>query len=155
MIYTTHIKIAKIVDGDSITIKDQFSDEETEIRLYGIDAPESKRCSKLMKDEKETHIAGAFLIQLGLKSTAFLRNIAPIGTACTIVQEPQNTIDVYGRTLAYLILPNGQSINEIMIREGYAKPYNNVFCEKLPKYQELNLLAKQQKKGLYRFTEVF
>lgn len=155
MIYKTHIEVSKIVDGDSIIVKDQFTGEETEIRLYGIDAPESKFCKKLEQDERETHLAGAFLIQLGIKATKFLKKKLPIGTACTIIQEPKNTIDVYGRTLAYLILPNGKCINEIMVRRGYAKPYDKVFCEELPKYQRLNLRAKKKKKGLYRQTSSF
>ena len=32
---------------------------------------------------------------------------------------------------------------------GYAKPYNEVFCEMLPMYQEWNLQAKNSSKGLY------
>ena len=69
MLYKTFYKISAIIDGDSILIEDIFNHEETEIRLYGIDAPEAKRCSKLLQDERETHIAGNFLIELGLQAT--------------------------------------------------------------------------------------
>ena len=155
MIFKTHYKISKIVDGDSIIIENIFSHEETEIRLYGIDAPESKKCSKLIQDERETHIAGDFLIELGLQATEFLRSIAPVGTDCTIIQESTNSIDVYGRELAYLILPTGEEVNKIMIENGYAKPYEKSYCDKLPQYQELNLIAIQNKKGLYSKIERF
>jgi micrococcal nuclease len=155
MIYKTHYKISRIIDGDSIMIENIFNHEEIEIRLYGIDAPEAKRCSKLLQDERETHIAGDYLIELGIKATEFLRSIAPVGTDCTLVQEPKNTIDVYGRTLAYMILPTGEEVNKMMIENGFAKPYVKVFCEKLPTYQELNLSAQTQKKGLYLYSEVF
>jgi len=60
MIFKTHYKISKIVDGDSIIIENIFNYEEIEIRLYGIDAPEAKRCSKLIQDERETHIQENF-----------------------------------------------------------------------------------------------
>ena len=155
MIYKTHYKISRIIDGDSIMVENIFNHEETEIRLYGIDAPEAKRCSKLLQDERETHIAGDFLIELGIKATEFLRTVAPVGTDCTLIQEPENTIDVYGRTLAYLILPTGEEVNKIMIENGFAKPYEKVFCERLPEYQNLNFAAIQSKKGLYFLTNTF
>ncbi len=71
MVYRTHYKISRIIDGDSIMVENIFSAGEIEIRLYGIDALESKKCAKLLQDECETHIAGDFLIGLGIKATAF------------------------------------------------------------------------------------
>ena len=78
-----------------------------------------------------------------------------IGEICTLVQEENNLFDKYGRTLGYLILSNGNVMNEIMIREGYAKPYNDVFCEMLPMYQEWSLKAKTDKKGLFSVVDRF
>ena len=73
----------------------------------------------------------------------------------TLIQEAKNLTDRYGRTLAYVLLPNGKTLNEILIRQGYAKPYNKVFCSELPKYQALNLRAKTKKKGLYSLINSF
>jgi len=42
-----------------------------------------------------------------------------------------------------------------MIENGFAKPYEKCFCKKLPEYQELNLIARTQKKGLYLLSEFF
>jgi len=151
----THYKVTKIVDGDSIIVQHLFDKQEIEIRLYGIDAPESKRCSKLIQDERETHIAGEFLIFLGIQATLFLRSILPIGINCTLLQEPKNTIDIYGRTLAYMQLPNGDEVNKQMIEYGFAKPYEKCYFEKLNEYQRLNLIARSQKRGLYQFTKTF
>ncbi|WP_444542651.1 thermonuclease family protein [Flavobacterium palustre] len=72
-----------------------------------------------------------------------------------LIQEENNLFDKYGRTLGYLILPNGDMLNETMIKEGYAKPYSDVFCEKLPIYQQWNLEAKTAKKGLYSIVNKF
>jgi micrococcal nuclease len=55
----------------------------------------------------------------------------------------------------YLLLNDGRVLNEIMIKEGYAKPYNKVFCEMLPMYQEWGLRAKNELKGLYSITDKF
>jgi micrococcal nuclease len=151
----SHCSISKIIDGDSIIIQNLFSKKEQEIRLYGIDAPEIKRCAKLLQDERETHLAGFLLMHLGRLSLNYLLKIAPVKTPCTILQEFQNTTDVYGRTLAYLFLPDGSCINKAMIEEGYAKPYSKIFCKELPSYQMLNTFARQEKKGLYSIVKSF
>ena len=76
----THYEIVKVIDGDGIIVKNIFTKKEEEVRLLGIDAPEIKKCKKLMQDERETHIAGQFLIELGYKSFAFLRKKAKLLT---------------------------------------------------------------------------
>ena len=78
-----------------------------------------------------------------------------MGDFCTLIQEQNNLVDKYGRLLGYLVLNDGRVLNEIMIKEGYAKPYNNVFCEMLPMYQEWNLEARINLKGLYSFANRF
>jgi micrococcal nuclease len=42
-----------------------------------------------------------------------------------------------------------------MIKEGYARPYNEVFCEMLTMYQEWNLQSKNSLKGLYSLVNRF
>ena len=74
----------------------------------------------------------------------------------SIALEENNILDVYGRTLAYIFLEDGTCLNEKMVaEEGYAKPYNDVFCEMLPLYQEWNLQAKNSLKGLYSLVNRF
>jgi len=48
-----------------------------------------------------------------------------------IIQEQNNLVDKYSRLLDYLVLKDGRVLNEIMIKESFAKPYNKVFCEML------------------------
>ena len=149
------LKIVKFVDGDGIILEDIISKKEFEVRLYGIDAPEINYCSKIKNDEKELQIPAALLIKLGFLAVNFLKDQVIIGDKCTLVQEQNNLVDKYGRHLGYLILNDGRVLNEIMIKEGYAKPYSEVFCEMLPMYQEWNLLAKNSKKGLYSQIDKF
>jgi len=59
------------------------------------------------------------------------------------------------RQLAYIILSNGECLNEILVREGYAKASHHYWCTELEKYQLLNADAKTNKMGLYAITEVF
>ena len=149
------LKIVKFVDGDGIILEDIVSKKEFEVRLYGIDAPEINYCKKIKKDEIELQVPAALLIKLGYLSFNFLKDQVNLGDVCTLVQEQNNLVDKYGRLLGYLILNDGRVLNEIMIKEGYAKPYNEVFCEMLPMYQELNLQAKNSSKGLYSIVNKF
>lgn len=147
--------VTRFVDGDGIILKDFYSNKEIEIRFYGIDAPEITNCKKVNKDEKETMIPASLLRELGRKSLYFLMEQIKIGDECTLIQEKQNQQDKYGRTLGYVVMEDGRVLNEIMIKEGYAKPYNEVYCDMLPKYQEYYLQAKINKKGLFSITNHF
>ena len=149
------LKIVKFVDGDGIILEDIVSKKGFEVRLYGIDAPEINYCNKIKKDEIELQVPAALLIKLGYLSFNFLKDQVSLGDVCTLVQEQNNLVDKYGRLLGYLILNDGRVLNEIMIKEGYAKPYNEVFCEMLPMYQEWNLQAKNSSKGLYSLVNKF
>jgi len=148
-------EVVKIVDGDGLIVRNIFDKKEEEVRLYGIDAPETKRGDKLKQDERELHIPGSFLLTLGYKSFDFLRNRIKPGRKVTLVQESSNLTDKYGRTLAYVLLSNGKSINELMLENGFAKPYDKVYCEKLPIYQAISLRAKSRKRGLFKEVRLF
>ncbi len=152
---TIILNVKRFVDGDGIIAEEYITKREFEIRLYGIDAPEMSYCKKVKKDEKELHLPAAFLIKLGYLSFEFLKSNVSIGEKCALVQEKSNLQDKYGRSLGYLILNDGRILNEIMIKEGYAKPYSDIFCEMLPLYIEWNLEAKIQSKGLYSLINKF
>jgi micrococcal nuclease len=154
-IIKTHQKITKVVDGDGLFVVDMFGKIETEIRFLGIDAPEIKRSKKLMQDERETHLPGQLLLQLGQQSKQYLSSIAPINTSVTLLMEKQHSYDFYGRTLAYVLLPDGSCLNEILISAGYAKPYSKYYCKALSTYQVINFEAKQEKRGLYSSVDSF
>ena len=145
----------KVVDGDGMILKNIFNKYEEEIRFLGIDAPELKPCRKLNQDDRETHIAGSLLIKLGWLSFNYLKDLVPYGTKLSIIMDKANDVDLYGRTLAYVYLPDGRCLNEIMIAEGYAKPYSRFYCSELKNYQILNMKAKNEKKGLYEIVDNF
>ena len=150
-----HQIITKVTDGDSIEVEDFFTREKEKVRLYGIDAPEIISCPKLKQDETKAHLPGELLIKLGRLSLKQFLLIAPPKTKITIHTEAQNPRDRYGRLLGYLYLESGECINEILLKEGYVKAYNDIYCDQLPKYQELNFDAKRNKKGLYKFVNHF
>lgn len=146
----THHKVARVVDGDGLFVYDIFTKKEIEIRLLGIDAPELKRCKKLIQDERETHLPGQLLMELGQHSFKYLSSLAPKNTNISFLTESANSTDPYGRTLAYVFLPDGTCLNEEMIRSGYAKPFDKYFCSQLSYYQQLAIFAKGEQRGNYR-----
>ena len=151
----THYKVSKVVDGDGLYCYNIFNKKEIEIRLLGIDAPEIKRCRKLIQDERELHLPGQLLIELGYQSKNYLNQLLPIETDITFITEVKNEIDLFGRTLAYVFTSDGTCINEKMIKEGYAKPYNKFYSTQLSGYQQLNFAAKAESKGLYAKVKDF
>jgi micrococcal nuclease len=78
-----------------------------------------------------------------------------VNTSVTLILEKQDSVDLYGRTLAYMLLPDGSCVNERMIYEGYAKPYNKYYCGYLSVYQQLNADAKAKRRGLYNLVSTF
>ena len=154
-ILETHLKVVQVLDGDSLIVASIFGKNEKEIRLYGLDAPENKHNRKLREMEKKCSLAGEFLIQLGRMSTDFILTHAAPGTSITIITEKSNPKDFYGRQLAYVILPSGECLNEVLIREGYARAESEYLCSKLPLYQQLNFQARVSGRGLYAFTNRF
>ena len=153
--FKSFLKIEKVVDGDGIIVRNIFDKKVEEIRLLGIDAPELKPCRKLIRDEKEKHIAGELLMELGRMSFQFLLSQIEIGEEVTAEIEEKNQFDKYGRTLAYIYLKNGDCLNQRLIEEGFAKPLNDFYCNNLATYQLLHNKAKQNKRGLFKVINTF
>ena len=147
--------LLQVNDGDGLIVEDMHGNNKEEIRLIGIDAPESKLNKKIVQDQRETHLPGQLLLKLGRLSLNFLIDLIPKGTRLTVKTDIKDYTDIYGRTLAYVYFPDGRCINEILISEGYAKPYNRTYCSELTNYQILNKQAKNERKGLYEIVEFF
>ena len=107
-----------------------------------------------MQDERETHLPGELLLQLGFQSKEFLSTLVPVGSIVTIQLEKKRCHDSYGRTLAYVFLQDGTCVNEVLIKEGYAKPYSRYYCEALPVFQSISFTAKVLKKGLFEVVPI-
>ena len=147
--------VEEVLDGDSLKVKQEFTQERREIRLYGLDAPEVHFSRKMREDEAKTGIPASLLLQYGLMSLDFVLQVCPPGTRITLLTELDNRTDFWLRDLAYVILPNGECLNELLIRNGFAKASHSYYCSMLPEYQHLNFQAKQNKAGIYLFTDVF
>ena len=147
--------VEEVLDGDSLKVKQEFTQERREIRLYGLDAPEVSFSRKMREDEAKTGISASLLLQYGLMSLDYVLQVCPPGTRITLLTELDNRTDFWLRDLAYIILPNGECLNELLIRNGFAKASHSYYCSMLPEYQQLNFIARQQHHGIYLFIDVF
>ncbi|WP_045221577.1 thermonuclease family protein [Desulfonatronum thioautotrophicum] len=120
-------KVVNVADGDTITVLTDTKDQ-VRIRLYGIDAPESRQ-------------------PFGSKSTQFVRDLAALQTVKVDVRHT----DRYGRTVAVIFLPDGTNLNEEIVRAGLAWVYTQ-FCKDhsmCAKWDQLQATAKQSRIGLW------
>lgn len=128
-------RVVKVVDGDTLDI--DLNGTTTRLRLIGMDTPET------VDPRKPVQCFGKAASD---KAKALLS-----GVHVEIERDAsQGDLDKYGRTLAYVYLPDGTMFNEYMIAEGYAHEYTY----RLPyKYQDrfkaAEVSAREQKKGLW------
>ena len=112
-------KINRVVDGDTIdvTLDLGFSLTKKErVRIAGVDTPE-KRTRNL--EEKELGIDATNWLKDKIKDT--LAGVDEI----TIRTELTGGVGKYGRLLGWLYVGDDElSLNEQMIEEGYAWPYD-------------------------------
>ena len=95
-----------VIDGDTFRM-DDGSEKGVNIRLIGIDAPETRNTGN-----KTAH-------PFGEQSKAFLE--AMIADSPLRLEYDVRRRDQYNRILAYAFLPDGSHINAEMVRMGYAQ----------------------------------
>jgi micrococcal nuclease len=118
--------VERIIDGDTLVCTGGVR-----VRLLLIDAPESDQPP------------------FGRDATAVLERLAPVGTTLTMQSDVQ-PLDRYGRTLSYLFLADGRSVNEELLRQGMAVvsvyPPNVRFVDR---YRAVSDSARAAKVGLW------
>jgi micrococcal nuclease len=154
-IVETHWQIEEVLDGDSIIICHRFTKMRKEIRLYGLDAPEVKINRKMKEDEEKSSLPAELLLQFGLQSLNFVLSVAPPKTAVTIITEQDNQYDYWNRQLGYVLLPNGECLNDLLLINGYAKATHQYYCGQLAEYQAINRQAQLNKIGIYALVKRF
>jgi len=122
-------KVVSISDGDTITVIHNGRQEK--IRLYGIDAPEKNQDY----GQQAKAITGALI-------------------AGRDVDVETKSVDQYGRIVG-LVTVDGQSLNELIIQNGYAWVYR-LYCKErfCADWIRLEAKARQQKKGLWAGSNI-
>lgn len=103
------VELLRVVDGDTLLVN--YNNEETYVRLIGIDAPES-----VNPDESKNTPAG-------VEASNYLKNLLN-GIDNVYLEFDVERTDNYGRTLAYVwIYSNDELVllNKVLVAEGYAE----------------------------------
>jgi len=124
-------KVYKVVDGDTIDVDIDLGFNISffqRVRLAGIDTPESRT-----KDIHEK--------KLGLEVKEKLSDLLKSANKIVIRTEKPDSTEKYGRILGWLFIDDGKlSVNEILIKEGYAWNYMGE-----TKVKDFQLLEKRRK----------
>jgi len=139
--------VLRVVDGDTLTVEHKGQKEN--LRLIGIDTPESQINKKARKDAVRSKKDIETITSLGREATRFVKTLIRPGDQITIEFDQQRR-DKYGRLLGYVYLANGQMLNEEIIKAGYASlmtfPPNVKYQERLARaYRE----ARANNRGLW------
>ncbi|AKD05302.1 thermonuclease family protein [Pontibacter korlensis] len=116
-------KVVGIKDGDTVVLL--RNGQEVTVRLYGVDTPEKNQA-------------------FGQKAKEYTSNLAFGKNVRLIV----NNTDRYGRTVGTIILPDGRSLNEELVRNGYAWHYKAYSNDKNLANAEAD--ARRFKRGLWQ-----
>lgn len=79
LLIETHMIVERVLDGDSLIVKQEYGQISKEIRLYGLDAPEVRISRKMKEDEAKSHVPASMLLQFGLMSLDYVLSLAPVG----------------------------------------------------------------------------
>lgn len=125
--------IVHIYDGDTVLVR--IGKREEKVRLLGIDAPEKDgpyTKAEPMWDEAE-------------KLVERLSYNEPV----TLVYGGSSRRDRYGRVLAHVVLEDGRTLNEILLKEGLARAYRKFDYTRKKNYLELEAEARRNCKGVW------
>jgi endonuclease YncB( thermonuclease family) len=129
--------VVNVVDGDTIDIDvPDGKYDHTRIRLWGIDTPETKSTKY-------------GVMYFGPEAAEFAAKLA-LGRQVTVYLEGRRTRDKYGRLLAYVLLPEGGFLNEVLVAEGFAYADLRFRHSFYYRYKRLESVARSQNKGLWQ-----
>ncbi len=157
---TYQATVLKITDGDTVWVKiyrassgGLMHHKRVKLRLLGIDTPEEYYSKKMLKDVRMCHTTYDQMRRLGLLATKHARTMLYKGEKVTV---ETNGKGYYGRTLAFIILPNGINYNEKEVADGYACVYKyrghkskELSEEEFKRLERLLKEAKEERKGLW------
>ena len=121
--------VERVVDGDTIIVRGIGR-----VRLIGVDTP-------------ETVHPGRPVEFFGKEASAFTRRLVD-GKRVRLEYDQQRT-DRYGRTLAYVHLPDGTFVNAEIIRRGYGHAYTRFPFRHLDRFRGLERDARRAGRGLW------
>lgn len=136
--HAKNFTVVNVVDGDTIDIDipdGQYG--RTRMRLWGIDTPETK-------SEKYG------VMYFGPEAAGFAKKLVLGKQVSVYLDAGKQTRDKYNRLLAYVQLPDGRFLNEVLVSEGLAYADLRFRHSLYNKYKQLEASARSREKGLWQ-----
>jgi len=125
-----------VYDGDTILVIS--GGKKMKIRLLGVDTPEKD--GPYTKAEPLGQEAGRRVAELALRKKV------------TLIYGGDTLKDKYGRYLAHVILPDGRTLNEILLKEGLAEAYRKFGYSRKKLYRRLEANARTACLGIWKLS---
>lgn len=128
--------VKRVLDGDTIEV--ELEGRATTVRLIGVDTPEvGSRRDPTVRAEP-----------YGVEASAFTRDQLA-GQRVRLERDPSAGLDRYGRTLAYVFLPDGTFFNRELVRRGYGRAITRFKFRYREEFQAEEELARSERRGLW------
>ena len=129
----TAYKVVRVIDGD--TVKIDYNSRLTNVRLIGVDTPETVHPSKSVE-------------VYGKEASDFTKNLL-LGESVYLRFDTDRT-DTFGRLLAYVYrAPDGLFVNLEIVRQGYGHAYTQFPFKHMELFRYYGNRARIAGKGLY------
>lgn len=115
-------RLVRVIDGDTIVVS-RIKNEETQVRLIGIDCLETRRTERLRKQAKELGLEVEQAHQFGEEASQYVER--KLRDRPLYVEWETKSKDRYQRKLGYVWIGDqeDQLLNLILLQEGLAKLY--------------------------------
>jgi micrococcal nuclease len=135
-------RVQWIYDADSIEVAGVGT-----VRLLGIDAPEHK-ASQRDRYYHRRGITAATLRRINQEGKTYL--IESVKGKTVVLKTGEKQRDRYNRLLAYVTLPDGRLLNELLLEKGYAVVYRRFDFERKPDFLQTEKLSQNNRQGLWQ-----
>lgn len=138
--------LKKVVDGDTLYFRS--GGHTVKCRIAYIDTPESHFNERAKREARRcAGIVPQRMVEAGKAATRHARRLVAIGRSYRF---DVNGRDRYGRSICVVRLPDGETYNERMVKDGYAVPFwKYVPYSMKRRYKRLADESKAGRKGLW------
>lgn len=139
---TRNGKVSWIYDGDTIKVTGIGK-----VRLIGIDSPEKHNSARDNYYSRRYQIEPETLRLIAKQALKF--NIDQVKNRRVRLEFDHEQTDTYGRTLAYVILPDGRMLNRMLLEKGLATVYRRFDFRYKKDFLKVESIARDRQLGLW------
>ena len=129
--------VARVADGDTITVRPPAGGAETSVRLLGVDTPEL---------HSQSHAGGDYWSREAFRYTDSRLNHQTV----TLRLDSTRTRDKYQRLLAYVYVSDSDNFNLDLVRDGIAYADPRFPHTYRPQFEQAEAEARKKGRGLWK-----